>query len=89
MVPLNSWPATSPGLSPQPSSSMWMSEPQMPQWSTSTSTSPSDGRGTGRSSTTTSPGRRYTAAGMTSGSSVIDVTSPVRPVRIVRSLTHV
>ena len=56
--PVNSWPATRPGLLPQPSSSMWMSEPQMPQWSTSTSTSPGPGRGTGRSSTTTSPGRR-------------------------------
>ena len=57
MVPEYSCPATRPGLSPQPSSSMWMSDPQMPQWSTSTSTWPGPGRGTGRSSTVTTPGR--------------------------------
>jgi hypothetical protein len=56
MAPVNSWPATSPAW-PQPSNSMWTSEPQIPQWSTSTSTWWGPGWGTGRSSTTTSPGR--------------------------------
>ena len=56
MVPLHSWPATAPGLKPQPSRSWWMSDPQIPQACTRTTTWSGPGRGTGRSSTAMTPG---------------------------------
>src|SRR5262249_8567851 len=49
---------------PQPSSTRCRSLPQMPQWLTSTMASSAAGSGTGRSSTTITPGRWYTAAGI-------------------------
>ena len=55
-VPLHSWPATAPGLKPQPSRSWWMSDPQIPQACTRTTTWSGPGRGTGRSSTVMTPG---------------------------------
>ena len=56
-----------------------MSEPQMPQWSTSTSTSPGPGRGTGRSSTSTTPGRSVDRGRHRLGQSGQDGTSPLGP----------
>ena len=38
IVPLHSWPATAPGVKPQPSRSWWMSDPQMPHECTRTTT---------------------------------------------------
>src|SRR5271157_1480564 len=71
MVPLHSWPATAPGWNPQPSRSWWMSDPQMPHACTRTTSWSGLGRGTGRSSTAITPGDRYTAAAMTSGSRLV------------------
>ena len=56
MVPLHSWPPTTPAVRPQPSRIWWMSEPQMPHECTRTTIWSGPGRGTGRSSTVTTPG---------------------------------
>lgn len=56
ITPEYSWPAMNPGLWAHPSRSMWMSDPQIPQWSTSIRTWPGPATGTGRSSTVTTPG---------------------------------
>ena len=62
IVPIHSWPCQLPGT-PQPSSTMCRSLPQMPHSSTATSTSSAPTSGTGTCSTTTSPavehGRRH------------------------------
>ena len=53
-VPIHSWPCQLPGT-PQPSSTMCRSLPQMPHSSTATSTSSEPTSGTGTCSTATSP----------------------------------
>src|SRR5690349_3523323 len=69
-VPENSWPSITPDRPPH-STRKCRSEPQTPQWETSISSSPGPGFGVGRSSTATSRRPMNTAAGMTSGTSVI------------------
>ena len=56
MVPLHSWPATAPGVKPQPSRSWWMSDPQMPHECTRTTTWSGAGPRDRRSSTVMTPG---------------------------------